>query len=407
MKILYITPSFQHPKMRGPTRCYHFTKELSQRHEMTLLALEPEKVKPEAMQEMQSYTRNIFTFSTNGASEQDAGFWGEIPVIGNRLEQEMQYHAGIREMKKAFNRLLRKENFDLVLFHGKHVFPVIEKHRALPIVIDFCDATSMRVQSRMQYASGKKRLLLAARYLQIRQIEKKLIQKTPHIVFISQRDREAILGANDRSTIVPIGVDLDFWHRRTAHPKNNCLVFTGVMNYAPNEDAAKYLARKILPHIQHAVPDAKVLIVGRDPSPSLQQLAKKQANVTVTGFVDDVRDYLEKASVFVAPLRYGSGVQNKVLEAMAMQVPVVATSVAADGLRVDGVDEPPVYTADGEKEFAGSVIALLQNESERQRLANQGREYVKQHFVWARNAEKLEALCLTAVNERNGRSEKF
>lgn len=369
-----------------------------------MLALKPEEVKPDAMQEMMSYTRKILTFSTNSNSYEDTGIWGELPVVGNRIKQQSQYNSGVREMKKAFDSLLREEVFDLVLFHGKNVFPVIEGFNELPIVIDFCDATSMRVQARMQYASKKKRMLLAARYLQIRQIEKKLIRKTPHVVFISPRDREAILGSGDRSTIIPIGVDLEFWQRRAAHPKNNCLVFTGVMNYAPNEDSAKYLIQSILPQIRQSVPNLDVLIVGRDPAPSLQNLAKKHTDVTVTGFVDDVRDYLEKASVFVAPLRYGSGVQNKVLEAMAMQVPVVATSVAADGLRVDGVNEPPVYVADSEKKFAERVIVLLQSESERRRLANEGREYVEQHFVWSRSAEKLEALCLTAVNGRNGRS---
>ncbi|MFQ5631525.1 MAG: glycosyltransferase [bacterium] len=402
MKIIYITPSFQHPKMRGPTRCYHFIKALSLRHEITMLSLEPDKIEPTAMQEMARYTRDIFTFSTNGASGRDGGFLGNMPVIGRRVRQQSQYNAGVRAMKKKFAQLIREQDFDLVLFHGKHVFPVIAECDDLPIVVDFCDATSMRLRARMQYASQKKRLLLRARYLQVRQIEKKLIEKTPHVVFISPRDREAILGPNDHSTIIPIGVDLNFWIRRTNNPKSNCLVFTGVMNYAPNEDAAKYLLNHILPHIRHAVPDVEVLIVGRDPSKSLRNIAKNQPGVTVTGFVDDVRDYLEKASVFVAPLRYGSGVQNKVLEALAMQVPVVATSVAAEGLRMDKTTEPPVCTADGEKRFAEKVIALLQNETNRVRLASEGRAYVEKHFVWSHSAEKLEALCQTAINGRNG-----
>jgi glycosyltransferase involved in cell wall biosynthesis len=109
--------------------------------------------------------------------------------------------------------------------------------------------------------------------------------------------------------------------------------------------------------------------------------------------------------VFVAPLRYASGVQNKVLEAMAMAVPVVATSIAADGLRVDGDGEPPLYVADGEKSFAERVTNLLGRAEERSRLAVAGRRYVEKHFVWSRSAEKLEEICLTAA-AANGRGDK-
>jgi hypothetical protein len=409
MKILYLTPSFQHPAMRGPTRCYHFIKELSQRHQITLLALTNTEVPPAPMREMAAYTERIQLFSANGASHSPAAeIFGRVPLVGGQIKHALQRREGVRQMKKAFMELVRRESYDVVLFHGKSIYAVIENLNGQPLVVDFCDATSMRYQSKMRHAGAPKRLWYALRYRQIKQIENKMIARTPHLAFISWRDREAVLGARNRGKIVPIGVDHQYWRRQTHAPRPNCIAFTGVMNYAPNEDAAIYLIDKILPAVKRSIPNVEVLIVGRDPSPALQQRARQYPEVTVTGFVDDVRPYLEAASVFVAPLRYGSGIQNKVLEAMAMEVPVITTSLAAAGLQVDGAGgpgrafEPPVIVADGEEQFARRLVALLGQKEERARLAAEGRRFVENHFVWSRSAEKLEEMCFAAAG-RNGR----
>jgi len=402
MKILYLTPSFQHPAMRGPTRCYHFIKELSQRHRITLMALTNCEVAEAPLREMAAYTERIEIFSANGASHSPAAaFFGQLPMIGKRIKRVLQHRAGVRQMKKNFVELAKKESYDVVLFHGKSIFPVIENWNGRPLVVDFCDATAMRYQSKMEYAGPARRLWYALRHWQIKQIEKKMIAKTPQVAFVSWRDREAVLGAAANGSVVPIGVDHKFWTRQTRQPRPNCLAFTGVMSYAPNEDAAIYLIDKILPIIKRSIPHPEVLIVGRDPSPALKARARKYPEVAVTGFVDDVRMYLERAAVFVAPLRYGSGVQNKVLEAMAMEVPVVTTSLAAAGLRVDGAGEPPVIVADGEEQFAERVVTLLEQQNERARLAAAGRRFVENHFVWSRSAAKLEAMCFAAVKLSN------
>lgn len=404
MRILYITPSFQHPAMRGPTRCYHFIKELSQRHKITLMALTNCEVAETPMREMAAYTERIEIFSSNGASNsQTAAVAGGLPVVGKKLKRVLQHREGVAQMKKAFMQLTAREAFDVVLFHGKSIFSVIADWNNRPLVVDFCDATSMRYRNKMAYADPAKRLWYALRYRQIKQIEDEMIAKTPHVAFVSWRDREAVLGAENRGRVVPIGVDQKYWTRRTRQPQPHCLVFTGVMNYAPNEDAAIYLIDKILPIIRRAVPQLEVLIVGRDPSPALQEKAQPFADVKITGFVEDMRPYLERAAVFVAPLRFGSGIQNKVLEAMAMEVPVVTTTLVAAGFRVDGAGEPPVIVADGEEQFAQRVAALLGEEETRAHLAAAGRRFVENHFVWSSSAAKLEEMCFAAV-KANGRS---
>jgi glycosyltransferase involved in cell wall biosynthesis len=398
MKLLYIIPSFQHPDVRGPTRHYHFVRELSARHSITLLVLNRSEVGPEALEEVSSYVDELHLFDLNDSRNSTvAGLAGRIPMAGRRLEQMLRLRSVVRRMASTMTDLLAKDAYDLIVFHGKSVFPVIADSGELPVVIDFCDATSMRLKSKMRYSNLAKRPLLWLRSAEIRRIEQGILDKTPHVAFISPRDREAILGQAGQAEILPNGVDHEFWRRKSAPSNKNCIVFTGVMDYAPNHDAAMFLIERIAPRIRQSIPDLEVLIVGRDPSEVLKQKGASDPSVTVTGFVDDVRPYLERAAVFAAPLRYASGTQNKVLEALAMEVPTVTTSVVADGLRIDALDEPPVRVAEGEAAFADEVVRVLQDTSEQSSLAARGRQFVEDHFIWSRSAEKLERMCLAAL----------
>lgn len=235
------------------------------------------------------------------------------------------------------------------------------------------------------------------RYLQTRRLEKQIIERADHLLFASLRDREAVL--SDRrtpSTVMPCGVDLDYWQRSTRELGRSAVVFTGAMNYQPNIDAALFLIEDIFPRVRQAHPGAELFIVGHSPTPALV-VAGRQPGVTVTGFVDDVRPYLERAAVFAAPLRFGAGIQNKVLEAMAMEVPVVATPLAADGLNTEDGARPPLKVAQTAAEFAQIIGAEIQARAQNTTPDTAARQYIAQYFVWPAVGDKLGAvLCATA-----------
>lgn len=400
MRILHVTPFFQHshPGVRGPDRHYHFMRELSQRHEITVLTLARSSIPAEAMQDVESRARRVYAFDISAGEGGQKRNGISLPTpIGRRLQREWRFHTGREKMKETFHSLFREGAFDVVLFHGKNVFPVVDGWRETPIVSDFCDATSLRVRKKMRYAGKAKAALLMLRYLQVRVREQKMVKQSSSVAFISRRDREAILGPRDRSPIVANGIDLDYWRRRTNDPRPNCLIFTGVMDYGPNEDAALYLIDEILPRLQASIPDVELIIAGRDPEPMLEERAARHPQVTVTGFVEDMRTYMEQAAVFVAPLRYASGQQNKILEALAMEVPVVTTPISEEGVRVNDEQELPLYSAEGAAQFADCVLQLLQQPSERARLAARGRKYVEEHFSWPQSAAQLEQMCFEAL----------
>lgn len=396
MKLLYIIPSFQHPNVRGPNRHYHLVKALSDNHEITLLVLNRSAVGREAMDEMRSYVSqlHVIDLQRDGLKK---GFAGYLPIAGNRMEQTFRFRNAVQRMTSVCSRLISDTAFDLIVFHGKSIFSVVEHCGSLPLVVDFCDATSMRIRNELRYAGLMRKLWLWLRYNEIRRVERNILRRTPHVAFIAKRDRDAILGPNSLGEILPNGVDHDLWKRSSEPSSLNRIVFSGVMNYAPNNDAALFLIDRIAPQIRQAFPDLEIVLVGRDPTDALKARAAQVPNVTVTGFVEDVRPYIEGSALFVAPLRYASGTQNKVLEAMSMEMPVVTTSIVADGLRMDNAGEPPVVVADAESDFARTVTHLLSQPTERLSLATRGREYVENHFIWSRSAEKLEKMCFAAV----------
>jgi glycosyltransferase involved in cell wall biosynthesis len=392
MKMLYITPAFQHPNVRGPNRHYHFVRELSQRHEITLLTVARSDIPHEAMQEMKSYTQKLYIFDASETAQTSTNkALSSVPAVGRQISQDLLLRKTVAEMRETFERLLREESFDVVLFHGKSVFPAIEEAYDLPTVVDFCDAT-------IEYAPVAKRPLLALRYQQVRRREQDIIEKTPYQAFISSRDREAVLGPEATDEIIPNGLDLQYWQRRNFDREPQSLIFTGVMDYAPNEDAAVYLIDEILPLLKSELPDVKIYIAGRNPTPALLERGEQHPEVIVTGFVDDMRDYLERATIFVSPLRYASGMQNKLQEALAMEVPIVTTSVAAAGLQIDGQDAP-LYVGDGAEQFTQRTLELLQRPGEQTRLAAASRQFAEKYFDWARSAMQLEKMCYEAVAE--------
>lgn len=181
------------------------------------------------------------------------------------------------------------------------------------------------------------------------------------------------------TTVLRNGVDLEFYHPRENAPEPGNIAFTGVMNYYPNVDGCVWFADEILPRVREAVPEARFTIIGSKPSPEIERLGERP-EVTVTGFVDDTRDWLRKAAVSVAPLRIARGIQNKVLEALAMGLATVGTTSATQG--VDGTPERDYLVRDDATSFADAVIEVLKDEARARELAQAGRRFVEETYDW-------------------------
>jgi len=231
--------------------------------------------------------------------------------------------------------------------------------------------------------------------------ERRECQRFDRVVAVSRADAEAIereYGARGVAD-VPTGVDVDFFRpagRAKQEPRN--LVFTGSMDWLPNEDGINWFANEVLPRIHAKMPDVTLTVVGRNPPPAIQAMAARDNRLRVTGSVPDVRPFMEAGSVFVVPLRVGGGTRLKIFEALAMERALVSTTIGAEGLPLDhGVH---ALIADGAEPFADAVLSLLSNPGQAAAMARTGAEYVRAQFGWDRAADRFADLIAGAAEPR-------
>jgi glycosyltransferase involved in cell wall biosynthesis len=388
MKILYVTFDFQHPLVPGSHRHYHFIKELSKRHKIVWLTLASRPVPAEAMDEMRRYTRemNVFSWCFDDRSP------------ASKLERRKRHREAINALDLAFREVLESGEQDVVLFHGQKLHALLNSCK-IPVVIDMCDANSMRILMQARYEPIHRLPANILNYLVALRRERKILSRSKHIALISARDRTAVAGESSDVHVVPNGVDAEFWCPTDKVPHCNTIAMTGEMSYRPNTDAAMVLVRKVMPILRRELDNPKLLLIGRAPPSALEEAVRGQDDITLTGYVDDVRPWVQQASLFAAPIRFASGMQNKVLEAMAMKLPVVTTAIVEEGLRGDSTDESPAVVAgiDNEREFADAIIRLLGDPADCASLGEAGRVYVRQHFSWVSSALLFERMCQDAM----------
>ncbi len=395
MRILYVTNDLPWPLTSGYLRHYHLIRGLAEHHDITLLSLVKRGHGPDDGAALDPFLDRLVTRPASlGRSGLRARAAGRIVAVRRGGDP-----ASV-ELGEIGASIHAESPFQAMVLSGKRTYPVLQAMPAIPLVADLCDATSSRLRRQARHARVSRRLPLALEYLEVRRVERALVRRAQHVLFASERDREAIMGhgpedaGNARATVVPNGVDLEVWHR-AAPNLGSAIVLTGAMDYPPNADAAIQLATRILPLVHQEAPEAEVLLVGRDPTLEVQALADLPG-VTVTGFVDDVRPYLERAAVFAAPIRFGAGIQNKVLEAMAMEVPVVASPLAADGLRTAEGRTPPIDVASTPAAFAAAILRRYRAAASSGPDADL-RTYVATEFDWARQADRVSDLLQDAV----------
>jgi glycosyltransferase involved in cell wall biosynthesis len=237
-----------------------------------------------------------------------------------------------------------------------------------------------------------KRILFAMEWRKLRAREADACRNAALTIAVSDEDRFrlAALAPQARTGSIPTGVDTVYFRPGGRPEVPGRLVFSGSMDWHPNEDAVIYFGEEILPLIRQRAPHASFTIVGRNPTQRLREAASR-LGMTVTGTVDDVRPFLDEASVYVVPLRAGSGTRMKIFEALGMAKPVVSTTVGAEGLALANGRE--FIAADEPQRFADAVVELFENESQRRALGEAGRALVAQRYSWAQVAREFEAQC--------------
>jgi sugar transferase (PEP-CTERM/EpsH1 system associated) len=270
---------------------------------------------------------------------------------------------------------------DMAYAYSSSMGVFLEKHAGVPRVMHFGELDSDKWRQYAQRASFPMSRIYAREQRTLLQVEQRIARAFTDNVLCTPLEQsifeQQIPGA--RSTVLRNGVDLRHFTPAENAPEPGHIVFTGVMNYFPNADGCAWFADEILPRVQARVPSARFTIVGAHPTRAVLDLARRPG-ITVTGFVDDTRTWLARASVAVAPLRIARGVQNKVLEAMAMGLPVVGTTCATQG--VEGRDGRDHLVRDDAIGFADAVVGLLEEPASARELGLRARRFVEENYDW-------------------------
>ena len=305
------------------------------------------------------------------------------------------------KLKVHINQRLSERNYDLIFVFCSSMAQYVGHVQQIPRVIDFVDVDS---EKWMQYASNSsfpRNLVYRLESRRLRKYEAVLAKDYQYGFFVSQQevqDFQTLVHSCPTLQAVPNGVDGEFFHPSKDSYDSHSLVFTGAMDYFANVDTMVYFCEKILPLIRQKIPETILYIVGSHPSAEVRRLAERHANVIVTGFVDKIQPYMAKAAAFVAPMQIARGVQNKILEAMAMGLPVVTNSLGLEGTTATpGYD---ILKEDRPEAFADRVIQLMNDASLRQKISINARKTVEKKYNWQQNMAQLEQVLLEVKDKR-------
>ena len=385
LRILFVAPYVPSPMRVRP---YAFIRELAARgHEVTLVCLLQPAREEQYLSEVRGYCRDVHPIHLGRVKS----VWNALASLPTGTPASVAYCRS-DEARNAVRELAERDGFDLIHTEFVRAAQFTEDIDGPPRVFDAVDSLALAYRRSISAAHvpPKQRLLALAEWAKMRGFEPRMLQRFDRVLVSSPADRDALQrdGKSDIA-VVPNGVDTDYFAFHDGPREDDTIVFLGKMSYYVNVAAVQWFYRRVFPLIRKRRPNARFKIVGREPVRKIMALAEDPA-VEVTGTVEDVRPYLAYAAVAVCPMVTGSGIQNKMLEAMAMGAPVVSTSIACQALAVErGLD---ALVADTPQEFADCVLRLMDDRQSRAELAHRARRYVEQSHDWRAIGGSLEEI---------------
>jgi polysaccharide biosynthesis protein PslH len=397
IKILVVAPDFPYPPLDGhKVRIYNLFRQCPKGYRFDFISFREDHLMP----------------NRDTLKRQLGPCFDGVELIPHSSLKRIEMTRGIASIKNIFypyeksigepyfsNTMVERireqiasKRYDLVFLCGLYISLYFDKSSVeIPCIVDIGDSMSLLAKS---YFESERNLIKRAKkylnYVWADRYEKIHCSRLRNIIMISSADAKMIEKNCPRSRVlvVPNGVDTEYFksNNSKSEPKKS-LLFTGVMDYPPNNEAILYFIRKIFPLVRKRVPDVTLTVAGRNPTQELQALAKLTRGIRLTGFVDDIRPCFDSSLVYVSPLLSGAGIKNKILEAWSMSMPVVATSVSCSGLEAKNGEN--ILIADKSEEFSEAILTLLSDRSLMKLISQNGRKTVEQSYSWEIRSKML------------------
>ncbi|CAN5445795.1 glycosyltransferase [soil metagenome] len=387
MKLLFLTSRFPYPLEKGDKlRAFHLIKSLSKHNEIYLFAVNQKAPEADWLEKLKPYCKAI---ATGIVTKKDS-----ISSMLNALpDQEMPFQVAYffrNKVMKELENFCKEHQPEAVFCHLIRMSEYARRINIQPAVIDYMDAFSKGMERMAEHSNLLFKIPVTQEGSRLRRYEKKSFQWFNQHIIISAQDRDHMpIDQRKDIEVIPNGVDFNDYAARQL-PKKTDLLFIGNMAYPPNISSAIYLAKKILPALHRLRPETNLLLAGANPVPSVKQLASDK--ITVSGWIENVQDTFAESKVMVAPMLISIGLQNKILQAMAMKTPCVISRLANNA--IGAPENECVLVADHPEEYAEKIIFLLNNPQSATQMAEQAFHFVKQNFDWDKQAQSIQQLLI-------------
>jgi glycosyltransferase involved in cell wall biosynthesis len=396
VRILWLKTELLHPVDKGGRiRTYHMLRELKREHQITYLTLDDGTAAPDASERAEEYCHKLITIPHRTRAKFTRGFYAELAFnLVSPLPYFLKKYQSA-EMRAAITKCLDQESFDVLVCDFLHPSVNLPADVSCATVLFQHNVEAMiwKRHSEVQRDPFKKAYLYG-QWRKTFNYERAACRRFDSVVAVSREDSETMRKdyGIESGAEIPTGVDTEYFRPRGLETREaHNLVFTGSMDWLPNEDAIRYFTTEIMPRIKRDVPGVTLTVVGRNPYPSLLELSKRDSSIIVTGRVEDVRPYMERAAAYVVPLRIGGGTRLKIYEAMAIEKPIISTTVGAEGLPVRHEEE--LLLADDPAAFAEAVVRVLLDQKFAGELSARAARMVREKFGWTKVAVSFAEIC--------------
>ncbi len=391
MKILYLVSRFPYPLEKGDKlRAYHQVKGLAKNNEIFLYALSDKDIDGENIKHLKQFCKKVKVFRLSKIRI----FLNLLRTTFSRIPWQVGYFYS-RAAQKEIDNIISEYKPDHIFCQLIRTSEYAKNYKNIPKTLDYMDVFSKGIERRLPALPFYSKPLYKAEQQRLVEYEAEIFNYFNNKIIISEQDRDLISNPEkNKIAVIPNGVDSAFF-KPVDSAKEYDIIFNGNMNYPPNVESVEYLVKIILPIVLKKNPGIKVLISGTNPTARVKALAS--ANVIISGWVEDIRKNFSKSKMLVAPMFMSIGLQNKLLEAMALKIPCITSTLANNALSAKNGES--ILIADTPEEYALYINDLLSHEDKAQKIGINGHKFVLENYRWERENEKLEQIILNTKNE--------
>ena len=377
-KLVIMLSRFPFPLDKGDKlRAYYQIIEFSKDFDITLICTTDKKILKSEIEEIRPYCKEIHIIKLSYISI----FFNLILNLFNNKPFQVGYFYSNKN-SLYIKSILKEVQPDHIFCQLIRVAEYVKNYHDCPKTIDYMDALSKGIERRIDNATFLKKWLFKSEYKRLRNYEQKIYEYFEHHIIISEQDRSFIMHPEYlKIKCIPNGVGKHFFESIDVKPDHE-LVFVGNLSYPPNISAVTYIVKEILPLLRK---DIRLIVSGSSPHHSLEKLIKDNSNITLTGWVDDIRNSYLRGKLFIAPMFIGTGLQNKLIESMALGVPCITTPLANNALKAKPNNQ--ILVANTKEEFAHAITKLLNDEQLYKELKSNGKVFVQETFDWSKTVQ--------------------